>query len=455
MLTKKILLALPVVLFSPLLIFAQIDESFVRDSIEIERGVEGTMDFEPSTRVVNEVFDANNRPLRSVVYNYISATELEPHQQQHYEYNEDGNTTMFLLEQWDAAGEVWVPVKQENSSYNSNGRLSSFVRMVAVQGQLQNRRRWTYQYNAGGRETGKLLEGWNADTETWENISRKITSYTAEGQLSEQSLDRYADDSWVNNRRRMWTYEPGQLQPSQTMGQVWSTTEQAWINDSRKTYGMGINGLWSGSIVEEWNVVTQEWVNDVKETFAIDLVNNSSTYAIERWNDQWVPDARSEYTYSTNQNTALLQRWNAADMAHENFLRYRSLFNDNRLPVQHTGMQEWNAEDLSWQNESFTRRVSYFWREIDPTGTEVLQVASHCLIPNPYWSGTGISCELTSPNFPLTLEIYNVYGQLVLNQQVNSTSFSAETSSLPYGMYVFKLSDERQIYQLQKVVVAN
>lgn len=453
MLKRKILFAFSILLFIPHLIFAQIDESFVRDSIEIERGVEGTTDFEPLTRVVNEDFDSNNRPLRSVVYNYISAMELERHQQQSYEYDADGNMTMFLLEEWDDVEEIWTPVKQENKTYNSNGRLSSFVRMIAIQGELQNRRRWTYQYNAFDRETGKLLEGWNSDTEVWENLSRKITSYTAEGQVAEQLLESYEGGNWKSRRKRVWTYDPGQLQPTQTMGQVWSSLEQAWINESRKTYGMAPNGLWAGAVVEEWNTTTQQWTNDVKETFNVDLANSTSSYTIERWNDQWVADARSEFNYSINQNTALLQNWNATEMQHENFLRYRSLFNDERLPVQHTGMQAWNTDNESWINESFTRRVSYYWREIDPTSTETLLIANQCIIPNPYLNGTTINCEF-SPDYPLTLEVYSVYGQLVLSQWVNSPSFRVETSALPYGMYVFKLSDERQVYQLQKVVVA-
>lgn len=452
MFSRKTLLLLLISLWNLPEIFAQIDESFVRDSTEIERGLAGTMDFEPSFRLVNQAFDEGNRPLRSILYRYTSPDDLVREQQQTFEYDDNGNKTMFLLEQWNAAEEEWVPVKQEDSNYNLNGRLSSLTRMIAVQGELQNRRRWTYQYNAAAMETEKRLEAWNSDTEAWENLSRKSTSYTAEGQIEEQLLENFNGTVWVPRRKRTWTYELGQLQPSETLGQVWSSSEEAWVNNSRKAYAMAANGLWSGSIVQVWDSTAEEWVNDVKETFTIDLDNSESTFNIETWDGDWKEDARSQYSYSLSENQALLQRWNSTDKQHENFLRYRSLFNNDRLPVQQTGMQAWDANDETWENRNYTRRVTYFWRNNDPTSTDA-PIANHCVIPNPYWSGTSINCELFSQDFPLRLEVYNVYGQLVQHKQVNSPSFAVETSSLPYGLYVFKLSDEQQIYQLQKVVV--
>lgn len=44
--SEKIFCLLPVLL-SLLSLNAQIDEAFIRDSIEIERGISGTTDFEP------------------------------------------------------------------------------------------------------------------------------------------------------------------------------------------------------------------------------------------------------------------------------------------------------------------------------------------------------------------------------------------------------------------------
>ena len=87
--------------------YAQIDAGFVRDSIEIERGIAGTTDFEPFFRLVNTAFDDDNRPLASIIYRYLTETELVPNQRQTFEYDEDGNKTMFLLEEWDQDAEDW------------------------------------------------------------------------------------------------------------------------------------------------------------------------------------------------------------------------------------------------------------------------------------------------------------------------------------------------------------
>ena len=445
-------LALGLLLSAPAL-WAQIDEAYVRDSVEIERGLAGTADFEPFFRMVNEAFDANNRPLRSVVYEYVSETELIPNQRQSFQYDDDGNTTFFLLEEWDQDAEDWTPIKQESSNYE-DGRLAMMLRQVAVDGELQNRRRWAYQYNAAGKETEKLLQGWNANDNSWTNLSRKTTTYNAEGNITEQLLERSQDGTWVNSRRRTWTWEMGELQPTETIGQIWSEAEGSWINESRKTYAMGANGLWSGSIVEVWDATNGEWINDVREAFMVDLNNNATTYTIQRWNGEWVSDYRSQYGYSAEQTTATLQRWNATDMAHENFLQSQSMFNANRLPTRQMGMQVWNAEQGAWLNENFPRRISYFWREAGPNSTNEVSAEQQCLIPNPYFSNTPINCDRLTEHFPVNLEIYSLYGQLLLRKEVNSPSFQLATHDLPSGMYVFMIAAGNQLLDVQKVVIA-
>ena len=453
LLLKKVGYLFPLLLWGSSFLFGQIDESFVRDSIEIESGVSGTTDFEPLSRVINESFDANNRPLSTVIYRYLSASEVAPSKRQTFQYDEDGNITFFFLEEWSESEENWLPVKQENSTYE-DGRLAVLRRSIPVNEELQNYRRWSYQYTPTGFETEKLLQDWNPTTQLWENVSRKTTAYNAEGRITQQRLERFVGGEWRNRRQRLWAWDTGEIQPSQTLSQVWSAAEGAWVNDTRKNYSMTPNGVWSGAIVQEWNTTTQQWENDIKEAFNIDIANNTTSYLLEQWNDEWQPDLRSQYNYSTSENTALLQRWNTDNMAHENFLRYRSLFNTDRLPIQRIGMQAWNTDASSWQNENYTRRINYFWRANNPSNTTEL-VNNQCVVPNPYWSGTTISCELTTQDYPLNFEVYNLYGQLLLQKLVNSPTFTAETSALPGGLYIFKLSDKRRVYQLQKVVVAN
>lgn len=432
---------------------AQIDAGFVRDSIEIERGVTGTPDFEPLFRLVNTAFDDDNRPLTSIVYRYETETELVPVQRQTFEYNEEGKTTLFLLEEWDEGEGDWAALKQEESSYE-DGRLVTFLRKRPVDGVLENRRRWSYQYTMGGMESGKLLQSWNSGMGSWENLSRKTTSYDVDGHISEQVLERFNGGSWKNSRKRTWSWDPGAMQPAQTIAQIWSSSEQEWVNNTRKSYSIGGDGLWSNAIIEQWNPSTGMWENDLREQLTINLANATNNYSLNTWNGEWQANLRGEFSFSTDETQALLQSWNTTEMQYDNFLRSRSMFNNMRLPVRQTGMQIWNTDAGSWENRQFTRRTTYFWRSTDPNNTtEVVQ--NKCTIPNPYLSGLTINCELTNERFPLNLEVYNLYGQVVLRQQVDSPTFAVTTHDLPSGLYVFKLSDDQVIYQLQKIAVAN
>ena len=430
----------------------QIDPQFRRDSIRIEKGVSGTTEFEPFFKIINEDFDQDNRPLTSVIYSVESQSQMVPVQRQRFEY-ENGNTTSFLLEEWDMDQETWVPVKQEINTYEDN-RLMELLRKKASNGVLVDHRKWTYAYNAAGMETGRLLQSWNSGMEIWENLSRKTITYNSAGKIETQLLERYQDDAWVNRRRRGWTWMAGGLQPMRTTTQQWSDKEQEWVNVSRKTYNMGGNGLWSGSIIEEWDASTDEWVNEIRESFNFNPGDNSSTSNLDRWEMMnWQSALRSLYNQSPDQNTALLQQWNPAAMEHENFLRYGTNFNADMLPTQSLGMQRWNPEFEDWENRNYTRRINYFWTDVNASSTNEVVEQKHCAIPNPYVSGTEIFCTIPLDQFPVFLEVSNLYGQIIHRKQVASQSMRINATLAP-GLYVVRIRDAQQIYHLEKIVIA-
>ena len=428
---------------------SQFDPQFVQDSIEIEKGVPGTTDFEPFFKVIHEEFDEEDGPLRSVIYQYSSPTTLEPFQRQSFQY-ESGNISLFTLEGWNADIDEWEPIKQESSTYE-NGRISTFTRLLGQDGSLLNYRRWTYLYNATGQETGKRLDTWNAQSSTWENLSRKTTTYTAEGQIETQLLERYVNNAWQNRRLRSWTWMPGDVQPTRTLSQAWSETDQDWQNLIRKTYEMSANGLWSGSIIEEWDNVTEAWVNDTRETFMLDFSTGVNTNTGETWNGSWEPYIRSRYEYSSGENTALVQQWQESSSEHENFLRYRNRFDGNGLPTERIGMQQWNTDQGAWQNENFTRRITYFYSDTNTAVNEVRGI-DKCLIPNPYQSGMTISCNIAPSNAPIYLELINTYGQVVVQERIQSSDIQLSGYFAP-GLYLVRIYEKGELHHLERIVI--
>lgn len=432
--------------------FAQINSNYLMDSIEIEKGVPGTTDFEPLFKIIHEEYDNENRPTRSVIYEYLSPTELIPNQRQQFEFDNIGNTTFFLLENWNIDQQDWVPVKQETSAYD-DGLLTMFSRQIESGGVLVNYRRWAYTYNVNEAENQKLLQQWNPDTEEWENMSRKMTTYTANGKIETQTTQRYIKGNWQNRRLRTWTWNPDDMQPSATLFQRWNNTSQTWINDTRKTYDMSAGGLWSGSIVEKWNENDQEWYNEMKETFTINLGNGFSSHQGDIWdNNAWQPYIQNLYTYSDNQNPAVVQRWDDNNLQYDNFLRHRLSYDDNRLPLNRIGMQSWNEQSESWENKNYTRQVTYFWTEDASTAAEEPEIDNRCTIPNPYFNGSFISCDIPLSNTPLYLEVINLLGQTVAKEPISDQAFPIK-ASLNEGLYIVRILEQDKVHHLEKIFV--
>jgi hypothetical protein len=429
---------------------AQFDTQFFRDSIEIEKGVPGTEDFEHLFKVINEEADDMGRPLLSIIYQYVSPTELLPFHRQQFEY-EDDDVAYFLLESWDAGQQEWMPVKEETSSYD-DGQLMFFLRKKESGGELVNFRRWQYEYNAEGKETERQLQVWDLSGEMWENFSRKTINYDADGNLMGQLLERYINDNWENRIRRMWTWSADELQPSVTLTQKWSIADEEWVNDVRKTYGMASNNFWAGSVIEQWNEATGEWENLSREIFELDNPNNRRVWTFENWDDGWEPDVRSVYDFTGLTNAAVLQQWSDLNATYENNLRYRTIFDPNGLPLEKTGMQEWNAGDQEWLNQDFTRRYTYFWTE-KTTSTISNAIQNRCFIPNPYQIGMPIACDIPLQKSPVYLEVTNLIGQTLIRESLDGSELRIQ--GVPPGLYVVKISDAARVYHLEKIVISN
>lgn len=431
---------------------AQIDPQFTRDSIEIERGIPGTTDFEPYFKVINEEFDDENRPLTIVVYEYLTPTQLVPLQRQTFQY-EGENTANFLMESWDSGAETWIPVKQEISAYD-NDLLVSFLRKKAPEGTLVDERRWFYSYDEAGNETERLLQSWNANISSWDNLSRKRATYNDDGNIEVQLVQRFQDGNWNNTQRRIWSWVEGDLQPTMTLAQRWSATDQDWVNLSRRTYDNTPGGLWSGITTQLWDTNTNSWVNEIRQGITINPTNDISTLNLETWDDGWNPSFQNFYSFANNVNNSLLQQWDEQALQYENFLRYRSEFNDSRLPLTKMGMQRWNTDAEAWENRIFTRRINYFWTEVENTSTNEIKVQNRCRIPNPYLPGTPFNCDIPTDHGQLFLEVYNLYGQVMVSEKVAGPMLQINSPLTP-GMYIVSVHDGLQVYNLEKIVITH
>jgi len=82
--------------------------------------------------------------------------------------------------------------------------------------------------------------------------------------------------------------------------------------------------------------------------------------------------------------------------------------------------------------------------------------ASLTVYPNPTEQGKSLKVTFAHPEESVNIEnieVFTLSGQRITSQTINSKSFEVETTSLPAGIYILKITtSEKEIYN-EKVVV--
>ena len=148
-----------------------------------------------------------------------------------------------------------------------------------------------------------------------------------------------------------------------------------------------------------------------------------------------------------------IESWDKANEEWSNFLRYMVELDEQRLLKARTGMQAWNKEDMAWENRNFTRKYTHFWSEQIVNSVNDIPEFNACVLPNPYPVGAYFFCDLPDGNVNLQLELYDVLGRPVYQQDVrNGDAFSIDSRPAP-GVYILRIRDQNQLHHLQRLII--
>ena len=425
------------------------DIRYLKDSIYIEQGIEGTPSFEPLFKMIYKDHNEDGKPADLIIYKY-SAGIYEPLQRQEFNY-EEGRLIVFRLSNWNEETGEWNILKEELSEYENN-LLVSFTRKRGNEDVLLNERRWLYQYDDNDNDTTVILQSWNINAEAWEDTSRRVTQYSENESILSQLLQYFHDGQWENRRRRIWRYNESDFQPSVTLVQVWSGSEQAWVNDKRKTYSVNSKQVLEGTIIEQWNRTGNVWEKEIREGFTRSENTNAFIWQADLWDGEWNEYLVNEYTLEEFINSATVKEWNDSEMQYQNKLRYGMQTDGRGLIMTKIGMQSWDEEGQVWLNRAYTRKITYFWSEAETSSTIDATIENPCQISNPLSLSQPIFCDLENVSSQPIIEISTLAGQTIYRKpflQGNSIS----NGNIPSGLYILRLHDNTKVFHAQKVII--
>ncbi len=338
-----------------------------------------------------------------------------------YTYDSFGKMTSYL--RLDRYGTIWENSLRETYTYDQNGLKISEVYEEGIQAGTA----WaftgmeTYTYDENGNLTSELYEEW--DGNAWINEELDLLTYDSTGYLIVYEVQGWDGTAWVS-----WVLftitnnEEGY--PISELLEVWDGT--VWEIWSRSTYTYDTNGSISVVLHEGWDGTA--WENGERETFTYDSHDNLTVYLVELWDGTaWENVERETSTYDSNDNltSRLYEDWFGINWQNYELESYSYDIDGNLISFEFGSWHD--GSWMSWDgyliftdqlgNYYLIRgsRVDLYYITITTDTEEEIKVSSFSLsqnYPNPFNPTTTIRYELPTPS-DVTLTVYDISGRTI------------------------------------------
>ncbi|MCW9097402.1 MAG: T9SS type A sorting domain-containing protein [Ignavibacteriaceae bacterium] len=177
-----------------------------------------------------------------------------------YSYNTNSDTTMIVLRVLDLYHGWWVYAWKDEFNYDSNNVLIKKTRfdhyyLPDWMPEIND----LYFYNDAGNKTENIRQEWNNTDSTWVNDYRYLYEYGINNILLSTLYHDWQSDSsnWVNVWRETYNYTP-QNKIATMIKETW-TPEAGWQNYVLRTYYYDVNNNWTEKLTQLWD--GSDWKN--------------------------------------------------------------------------------------------------------------------------------------------------------------------------------------------------
>lgn len=167
-----------------------------------------------------------------------------------------GNISYIIDEYWNEDDEVWENDSKEIYQYGTNGQPSVITLQFWDGEAWENSSRTTYTYNTSGKLISDLGEMW--EDGNWKNYSKSIYTLNAQGNPTQVMVQLYSDvtNLYSDYIRRTYTYNASNL----AIGIIHELKSEAtWINSSKSARTFDMQGRLSQELLQSWQ--SNNWVN--------------------------------------------------------------------------------------------------------------------------------------------------------------------------------------------------
>lgn len=182
-----------------------------------------------------------------------------------YEYAGPGGARSgYIYQNW--IGNEWVNSSRETVTYDQAGELPEEIITFSWDSgtsSWQNLYRNTYTYDNADHVTQVVQDQWTNGS--WSSKDRYSYTYTAFGEVLESKEEVYQNGNWVNFSRGTSTYDQNNLKTNE-LREGWNAASQSWENVTNINFVNNPDGTVHQYVAQKWEA--GNWLNEFRFTNA-------------------------------------------------------------------------------------------------------------------------------------------------------------------------------------------
>jgi hypothetical protein len=350
-----------------------------------------------------------------------------------YTYDENGNQTYYISYDWDTETQSFYPSVITEYIYDNNGNQIMFSTNYNWDTVNQS---WGYgskseeTYDENGNQTYYISYDW--DTETQSFYPSVITEYIYDNNGNQIMSSNNSDwdtvnQSWGYGSKYEVTYDENGNQ-TLYISYNWNTDTQSFEPGEKYEYTFDDNGKITSTIgSSNWDTGKQHFVTRSKRLWTWINYSNGEilfdSYDISFWYDElgiYKPGLKSQYYTSLDDENEL----------HRTGTNY----------VYDTNFNTWNDS-----GDNFSKYIKEY-----SLSTNSVEPNLFSIYPNP----TSNTLQINSSEYLKTpiFELYDVKGSKILSNPFKLTE-PIDVSDLQPSMYIYYVKDDNEVKQSGKVLI--
>ncbi len=358
-----------------------------------------------------------------------------------YQYNTDGDMIQFIEQEWSQTHQDWINDQKVDYQYNNHFLVEkNFSQWDDNSSTWELSFKYEYTYDNNGNLVSRIMYGNTVHRPRVRNMNslqpQHKTTYTYDNLQNLIEKTNYNWDinsqDWQLESKNIYNYTNNLL--SEAIYYVWNDINQSWANQIKRLYSYNTNNLLTELIIKEWDENTSQWVNSEQWIYYFDSDDNLIQEIYKSWsNNTWINEDRYDYTYDNSYvyDDLILPKYYWDD----NIEDYMQSVFTHKL-INGIGWT-WDTTTNSWKKDM---KYDLYFNPRNISGINNNNLTNIKIYPNPV-------NNLLVLNFDKKIngrfELYNLTGQKLLSQPIQSAKQTINLQQTPSGIYLYRIKNNK------------